>query len=225
MSVLFIAGSPYSDDELYHYGIKGQKWGVRRFQNEDRTWTAAGKIRYGAQKAAEAVGRATSRVAKAAGRGVKAVAKHKIDKFKSRHPWMMSEQELNERMRRVNMERSYQQALRDTKQISNARRIVGNILENGGRTIANAAFNKIANQLVKTKLEKENDRLQNEVRNKELKEKLSDKTGVSDFQKAKNIINNPESYSAKEIADASNVLKNLSAGKGVMDRFFKDDAG
>lgn len=26
-------------DELYHYGIKGQKRGIRRFQNLDRTWT------------------------------------------------------------------------------------------------------------------------------------------------------------------------------------------
>lgn len=32
---------------LEHAGIKGQKWGVRRFQNEDRTWTEAGKKRYG----------------------------------------------------------------------------------------------------------------------------------------------------------------------------------
>ena len=32
---------------LQHYGIKGQKWGVRRFQNEDGTLTAEGKGRYG----------------------------------------------------------------------------------------------------------------------------------------------------------------------------------
>ena len=32
---------------LAHFGIKGQKWGVRRFQNPDRTWTEAGKERYG----------------------------------------------------------------------------------------------------------------------------------------------------------------------------------
>ena len=37
----------FSDDYLMHHGIKGQKWGVRRFQNEDRTWTEAGKERYG----------------------------------------------------------------------------------------------------------------------------------------------------------------------------------
>ena len=33
-------------DYLIHYGIKGQKWGERRFQNEDGTLTPAGKSRY-----------------------------------------------------------------------------------------------------------------------------------------------------------------------------------
>ena len=31
---------------LYHHGIKGQKWGVRRYQNEDGSLTEAGKRRY-----------------------------------------------------------------------------------------------------------------------------------------------------------------------------------
>lgn len=30
---------------LMHHGIKGQKWGVRRFQNKDGTWTKEGKER------------------------------------------------------------------------------------------------------------------------------------------------------------------------------------
>lgn len=32
---------------MQHSGIIGQKWGVRRFQNADRTWTEEGKKRYG----------------------------------------------------------------------------------------------------------------------------------------------------------------------------------
>lgn len=32
--------------ELYHHGIKGQRWGVRRYQNSDGTLTNAGKKRY-----------------------------------------------------------------------------------------------------------------------------------------------------------------------------------
>lgn len=33
-------------NELCHFGIKGQKWGVRRYQNPDGTLTPAGKRRY-----------------------------------------------------------------------------------------------------------------------------------------------------------------------------------
>lgn len=39
-------GSFMNEAELYHWGIKGMKWGVRRYQNADGSLTAAGRRRY-----------------------------------------------------------------------------------------------------------------------------------------------------------------------------------
>lgn len=36
----------YYESELYHHGIKGMKWGRRRYQNSDGSLTPAGKSRY-----------------------------------------------------------------------------------------------------------------------------------------------------------------------------------
>lgn len=51
-----------NDNQLMHFGVKGMKWGVRRYQNEDGSLTTLGKIR---QKAnSEAEGRYAVKVAK-----------------------------------------------------------------------------------------------------------------------------------------------------------------
>ena len=46
MNTYYIGNFPVTD-ELYHHGIKGQKWGIRRYQNPDGSLTPAGIARYG----------------------------------------------------------------------------------------------------------------------------------------------------------------------------------
>lgn len=43
----FLVSYLLSPDYLEHYGVKGQKWGVRRYQNYDGTLTNLGKSRRG----------------------------------------------------------------------------------------------------------------------------------------------------------------------------------
>ena len=43
--ILTSDGNFISENELYHWGVKGMRWGVRRYQNKDGTLTPAGKKR------------------------------------------------------------------------------------------------------------------------------------------------------------------------------------
>lgn len=42
----------YYNDQIWHWGVKGMKWGVRRYQNADGSLTDAGKRRYSTDVAA-----------------------------------------------------------------------------------------------------------------------------------------------------------------------------
>ena len=98
--------------ELRHHGIKGQKWGVRRFQNKDGSLTADGKKRYGADDYKNTLDKVNS-----AGKIVDEVRKYNNSAQKSSDPDMerrirksinnMSDKELQQRVNRLNMEDNY----------------------------------------------------------------------------------------------------------------------
>lgn len=74
----------HSDMYLAHHGIKGQEWGVRRFQNEDGSLTPAGRERYG-------VGDPNKKYSRASVYGMEAkyqagVAKKKATKYAKEAP-------------------------------------------------------------------------------------------------------------------------------------------
>lgn len=130
---------PYSD-ELYHHGIKNQKWGERRYQNEDGSLTPLGRIHYGVGKARKAYNDAANRAWNSM-----------VTSYKRKHLNKMTQEELASELKRqqalsaISEEKRKQKlAKRDTER---AKKVVGDILEGGAKTISAKAFNTLASKI------------------------------------------------------------------------------
>lgn len=100
------------ENDIYHFGIKGMKWGVRRYQNKDGSLTSDEKARY-----SDDYKRAHS------GKSVKE----------------MSDTELRTVNNRLQMERQYTQM---TKKTSKGKKIVQALISTAGTiTAAEGAYN------------------------------------------------------------------------------------
>jgi hypothetical protein len=107
-------------NELYHWGVKGMRWGVRRYQNKDGSLTPAGKKRYDSDADIH------EDHTKASPKSVKS----------------MSDKELREAINRIQMERQYAQLT--SKEKSVGRKFVESLLTESGKEIAKSYITKYA---------------------------------------------------------------------------------
>lgn len=119
------------DDELYHHGIIGQKWGVRRFQNSNGSLTAEGRQRYSksglTQQETNTVLNEAGNIARNSSNASKSMTKiKKSEEAKKREKEKteedapkkveeMSDKELREFLNRYDMEQRYERIQNERK--------------------------------------------------------------------------------------------------------------
>lgn len=131
-------------DELYHHGILGMKWGVRRYQNKDGTLTEEGSRRY--NKFKEKIGRVKDKTKIL-------VSNYRVEKaVKTGNVSKLSEEELNRAIKRINLEKSFKDVYKDTKKISTGRKIVSEILSSGVKKLSDRATSELVNKIFEKSL-------------------------------------------------------------------------
>lgn len=71
----------YYENELYHFGVQGQRWGIRRYQNADGSLTPAGIEHYG-RKYSKGIAKIKKKEKKASDLKVKSTKRqYKADKY------------------------------------------------------------------------------------------------------------------------------------------------
>ena len=128
-------------NDLRHHGIKGQKWGVRRFQNKDGSLTPAGAKRYSAddyKSALDKVNKADKTLKDVKKMRNEAEAKTYEKKIKYDLS-KMSDKDLQQAVNRLNMEERYTQVMAQRHRLEQGEDKVNKILNVAGSALTGAA--------------------------------------------------------------------------------------
>lgn len=121
-------------NELQHHGIKGQKWGVRRFQNTDGSLTAEGKKRYSVSDYQQAIDKTKTagkivNEAKTLNNTIKKVNDPAAERRIRKSAAEMSDIELQKRVQRLNMEDNYTRMMLHRENLERGRTFVDKALD------------------------------------------------------------------------------------------------
>ena len=122
----------YDDNELYHHGIKGMKWGVRRTPAQlghDTGGVDLQKAKKKVEAANTIVNESQNINRKVSGRKQRKIQKQQVQNAKA-----MTDQELRERVNRLNMEQQY--ARLSAEQMSAGKVNVDRVLSEVGTVVA-----------------------------------------------------------------------------------------
>ena len=119
---------------LQHHGIKGQKWGVRRFQNTDGSLTAEGKKRYSVNDYQQAIDKTKTagkivNEAKTLNNTVKKLNDPAAERRIRKSAAEMSDIELQKRVQRLNMEDNYTRMMLHRESLERGRTFVDKALD------------------------------------------------------------------------------------------------
>lgn len=129
--------------ELYHHGTKGQKWGIRRYQNLDGSLTEEGKRRYGSVEGLEAAAKSnktardvTKELGNMAGAAQGLTNTQKGSKAIRKDYSNLTDEELQKRVKRLTLERSYGDLSGDTKYVQTGKEKAREWLQTIGSLLA-----------------------------------------------------------------------------------------
>lgn len=129
-----------SPNELYHHGILGMKWGIRRFQNKDGTLTSAGRKRL-KQNGDNSSG--NSKNNKTESNSNSSTSNSKSSTYPAKKSVKdMSDAELQAAINRLNLETRYSELTKSdspSKNNSRAKKFITDVLEQSGKNIATQA--------------------------------------------------------------------------------------